>query len=597
MKILKKATALLCSFAVLLAFFSMSCIKPAEAASVESVAASTQSVTLRVEGQHSTIYSGRVNFKQGESLYNIMNAAFAQNGVNFVANNGPYGHEIVSIGGESGTYPVWWHIYQNGKAAEVGADSLIPKSGDDIVLYLGDDSVVLYPTVTLTPQYPVAGKKVTVNVSATYTDYSDYTNPVTKTEAISGATVTFNGESFTTDKNGNAVITMPSAGSYTMRAVKENKNTTYAIVRTGDIAVTVYTADSVPSGTNSDSSAPGNSGTAGDAAKKTAVSSAAIKDAINQGSKYILKSGITDWSAAFAYASAGGKVPESYFDSVAEDLEMGGASLPIHLAGVIIGLKAAGADPRNFNGTDLVAQLYNSKKIGKSGLNGYTYSLLAFDCGNYSIPKNASVSREKLIDSILSYQKANGAFSLDKTSAADCDMTAIALTTLSPYIKENKVKTAVDAAVGYLSKTQQADGGYLPSYASNEVSESTAQVVIALTSAGIDPLNDTRFIKNGNSPISALMAYKNPDGGFAHIKGGKSDVMATDQAVMALTAYERYVTSARTIYDLTGIESAPVKVKVENPRTGVDGTEGAFAIVSMAALAAILLKKRGALTK
>ena len=105
-----------------------------------------------------------------------MAAALAAKSVSLVANKGAYGHEIVSIGGESGTYPVWWHLYVNGKASDVGADSLKPAAGDDIVFYLGDDSVVLYPTVTLSKKYPVAGQKTTVNVIASYLDYSDSTN-------------------------------------------------------------------------------------------------------------------------------------------------------------------------------------------------------------------------------------------------------------------------------------------------------------------------------------------------------------------------------------------------------------------------------------
>lgn len=315
-----------------------------------------------------------------------------------------------------------------------------------------------------------------------------------------------------------------------------------------------------------------------------------VREAISSGAKYIRTEGITDWSSAFAYALAGGKVPQSYFDSVAQDLDMGGASLPIHLAGMIIGLKAAGADPRDFNGTDLVAKLCESgDKIGKSGLNGYAYALLALDCGDYRIPDGALISREKLVDKILSYQKPNGAFSLDKSSAADSDMTAIAMCALSPYVNEEKVKSAVDSAVGYLSKVQQADGGFQPAYSSSEVSETTAQVVIALASCGVDPAGDPRFIKNGASPLSALMAYRNPDGGFAHIKNGKSDLIATDQAVMALVAYRRHLSSGRSIYDLTEVESA--SVKIDNPDTADRSAAPAFTAVLAAAAAAAILKK------
>lgn len=580
MKYFKKFTSILCGAAVMFSFFTAFSIIPAAAASAPSI-------TMRVEGQKATLYSGTVGFTEGDNFYDIMAAALAAKDIGLVSNDGAYGHEIVSVGGESGAYPVWWHLYVNGKASDVGADSLIPSDGDDIVLYLGDDSVVLYPTVTLSPEYPVEGRQTTVNVSASYVDYSDYANPVTKTVEISGVTVTFNGNTYNTDSDGNAVITMPAAGGYTITAVKETKDTTQAIVRTGGIPVTVYTADTVPSdGTSSGDTSPDSGKVTGDATQR-AVTSKDIDTAIKSGADYILASGITDWGAALAYSAAGGSVPQSYFDSVAEDIASGGTALPTHLAGVIIGLKASGANPRSFNGSDLVAQLYTSDNLGKSGLNGYTYGLLAFDCGNYTLPEDAAVSREKIIDGILSYQQDGGAFSLDKNTAPDCDMTAIAVTALAPYISEGKVKTAVDAAVSYLSKAQQPDGGYLPSYSSSESSESTAQVVIALSSIGVDSKSDTRFIKNGNSPVSALMAYKKADGGFAHTQDGSSDLMATEQAVTALAALKSFQNGGVGVYNLTAAKSVAVTTKTGNPHTGDGGDAGnAMLIISAAALAA-----------
>jgi LPXTG-motif cell wall-anchored protein len=572
MKILKKLSAFLCSITLLLTVFA--------SAAAPAKAASAQSITMRVEGQKSTLYSGSASFTQGEDFYDIMSAALAEKGVNLEANNGTYGHEVVSIGGESGTYPVWWHLYVNGKSSDVGVDSLKPANGDEVVFYLGDDSEVLFPTVTFTPKYPVEGQSANINVSATYTDYSDYTNPAVKTQKISGVTITFNGKAYTTDSDGNADVTMPSAGSYTMTAVKEKKDATVAIVRTGDIPVTVYTKDTVPT----DSSPNG-----GDGGKpaQTAVTSSAVSNAIKTGADYIFRNGITDWGSSVAYSSADGSVPQSYFDSVKADIASGGTALPTHLAGVIIGLRAAGANPQSFDGSDLVAQLYNSKDIGKTGLNGYTYGLLALDCGNYKLPSTAPISREKIIDAMLSYQEPNGAFSLDKNTAPDTDMTAIAVTALAPYVNERKVKTAVDSAINYLSKVQQPDGGFIPAYSTSEGSETTAQVVIALASVGIDPLNDTRFIKNGSSPISNLMAYKKADGAFSHTSSGSSDLIATEQAVTALAAYERFQNSGARIYDLTSVSG-----KIENPKTGSEDMGFTAVITSAAALSAFLLLKR-----
>ncbi len=52
--------------------------------------------------------------------------------------------------------------------------------------------------------------------------------------------------------------------------------------------------------------------------------------------------------------------------------------------------------------------------------------------------------------------------------------------------------------------------------AAGEVSipKSCAQVVVALTSLGIDPAEDSRFIKNGNSVLDALLGYYVNGGGL-----------------------------------------------------------------------------------
>ena len=97
---------------------------------------------------------------------------------------------------------------------------------------------------------------------------------------------------------------------------------------------------------------------------------------------------------------------------------------------------------------------------------------------------------------------------------ADVDMTAMALTSLAPYQEETDIKAAVDAALTYLSDAQQADGGFMSWGAAN--SESCAQVIVALTALGIDPAADSRFVKNGASPLDGLCAFACEGGGFRH---------------------------------------------------------------------------------
>lgn len=65
-----------------------------------------------------------------------------------------------------------------------------------------------------------------------------------------------------------------------------------------------------------------------------------------------------------------------------------------------------------------------------------------------------------------------------------------------------------------LSRVQQDNGGFMSWGTVN--SESCAQVIVALTSLGIDPAADSRFIKNGASPLDGLCAFACAGGGFRH---------------------------------------------------------------------------------
>lgn len=577
MKKFSKILSLFLSFAVMLSFFTAYSPKPK--------AAESNQFNLIIDGRSSQIYSGNVGFTPGQTLFNIMDAELKSKNITFLTTSSAYGRFINTIGADSGTMTDWWHIYINDKSSEVGVDSIKPENGDKVVLYIGSDDDILYPQVTVTPANPIEDQTVTIDISSTYTDYSG-TEPVNKTVVFPGTKVHFNGEDYTAGSDSSVHITMPKAGNYTFTVEKPVKDSVQALVNIGEIPLTVSQSGSTaPQQNDSDNKTP----TTQQNTQKADTS--AIDSIINSGSDFLLKQGVTDWGAALALSSADRSVPESFFESAAEEISQGDV-LPTHLAGIIIGIKAAGGNPRNFNGQDLVGQLLSSN-IGQTGLNGYTYSLLAVDSGNYDISASSEYSRENLISSILSYQKQNGAFSLDKSSAPESDMTAIAITALAPYVSESRVKTAVDSAVSYLSSVQQADGGYLPVFSSKEVCESTSQVIIALASVGIDPKSDSRFIKSGNSTIDALLSFRAADGGFEHIKGGGSDYVATEQAVLALSAYRALLKKASRVFDLSGIAvPAATLVKVNNPDTGSSSPVFPLVLLSSVSIALIIKLKR-----
>jgi hypothetical protein len=115
------------------------------------------------------------------------------------------------------------------------------------------------------------------------------------------------------------------------------------------------------------------------------------------------------------------------------------------------------------------------------------------------------------------------------------------------------VKEAVEKALACLSKLQLATGGY--GYQGTENTESTAQVLVALSALGLDPETDARFIKEGNTLLSALLAFEKEDGSFSHELGGETNQMASEQAYYALTAYYRMKEGKTGLYAMQDIEA------------------------------------------
>lgn len=249
---------------------------------------------------------------------------------------------------------------------------------------------------------------------------------------------------------------------------------------------------------------------------------------------------------------------------------------------ISLAVLAVGGDPTNM-GEDGSGNIINLIKDGTydrgktasldaQGINGYIWGLITLDSMRYVVSDNAADTREDIIIAILKNQMENGSFTLDGDNP-DTDITAMAIQALSPYYNDEKeyeykcgydskiytekVRMVIDRAVDWLSSVQNDEGDF-SAWGQNNA-ESTAQVMTALCCLGIDPDNDTRFIKNGYSVVDGLMKYRTNDGGFAHsysydeenpsAQAGKSNSMASEQTLCALCALYRYRNSFRSLYD------------------------------------------------
>lgn len=262
---------------------------------------------------------------------------------------------------------------------------------------------------------------------------------------------------------------------------------------------------------------------------------------------------------------------------------------------ISLAVLACGGDPTHFgkdeNGSDinLIADgVYDRGKtvdIGAQGLNGWLWGLITLDSMKYNIPAGSSYTRTEMIKRILSFQLPDDGFNLRfaQGSTADPDITAMAIQALAPYYRNAtfNVKDPVDKALDCLSKLQ-LDTGDFRSWGTRN-SESVSQIIVSLCSIGVDPQNDSRFIKNGINLLDALFYYQQEDGGFAHSYEsdpgnpsaipGESNSIATDQALLALVAVWRQAQGMSILYDF---RPGSVSAKILTPEESEVSFAGSY---------------------
>ncbi|OKP94515.1 S-layer homology domain-containing protein [Paenibacillus sp. P32E] len=258
---------------------------------------------------------------------------------------------------------------------------------------------------------------------------------------------------------------------------------------------------------------------------------------------------LSDWQAV-GLARSGHAVPAAYLAGVKEQLSdsQGQLRKVTDYERLVLAVAAAGADPQTFGGYNLIEKIYNNDKLTSQGNNGLIFALIALDSGSYTVPSSAKWTKERLTQALLEAQDKDGGFPLTAGGTADPDITAMAVTALAAHADQAAVAAAIDKAIAWLSQQQQEDGGYKQAGEAN--SESTAQVIIALSAAGIGP-NDSRFVKAKGGLLSHLASFRQADGGYAHTLGQPANSVATEQALLALTAYSRYLNGESKLFSIS----------------------------------------------
>ena len=206
-------------------------------------------------------------------------------------------------------------------------------------------------------------------------------------------------------------------------------------------------------------------------------------------------------------------------------------------ARVVLALTSLGEDPKSVGGYNLITPLLDTEMVEWQGINGPIFALLALNSGNYA----GTEAKEYYLQAILQAQVADGGWSL-AGSKGDPDVTAQALQALAPYEATSpEAARAIERGLRCLEALFQ-NGFFV-------TSESCSQALIAY--AALDRTAP-------QSLVEELLSYQQSDGSFAHLPGGKSDLMASEQALCALTALARQERNLFPLYDMTaaGTEQA-----------------------------------------
>lgn len=270
-----------------------------------------------------------------------------------------------------------------------------------------------------------------------------------------------------------------------------------------------------------------------------------------------------EW-ALIGIARAGYQVPEAfyqgYFVNLAQKLMREDGILGRYnyteYSRAVLALTAAGYDPTDVVGYDLLAPLADFDQVCWQGINGPMWALIALDSGGYDIPDapegKMRTTREGLITAIASAQLSDGGWTL-WGSSADIDLTAMGVQALAPYYESDaRAKDAVDRALARLSVVADSDWQTLNA-------EAVSQIIVALAAMDVS-VDDARFARDGKTMLDALMAFAVDGGGFSHLYGGSRNGMACEQGYYALVAYFRAQEGKPFLYDMS---DAPVRANLD----------------------------------
>jgi energy-coupling factor transport system substrate-specific component len=234
---------------------------------------------------------------------------------------------------------------------------------------------------------------------------------------------------------------------------------------------------------------------------------------------------ITSW-VMLAIASVGrnpldvtkdGTTPVDFLRSHSDEIKDAG-----DVARTILALEAAGADPRQFGGENLVSRLLSQRRDNGS-YQGWpatsAYAVLALRAAG------ANDATAKTVDWLRKVQGKDGGWGNEPGDPSTPEITGGVLQVLTPG------SDASDRALGYLRNAKRPNGGFAPGSNLEANAQATAWASQGLLAAGKDPAS----FGSGKSSFAYLRGLQASDGHFLQAPGQEaSPVWVTADVLVPL---------------------------------------------------------------
>lgn len=458
-----------------------------------------------------------------EALEDVLN----KNNIDKKIDEYSWGKEVVKIGsvskGKFRGYDGWLYaVNRKGTYVDImtGIDSFTLEAGDKLILYYGDLGTVTVNNIEFSTREE--NKELTIFLNNTYIDYVTNAPVINPISGLSK--VKIDGKEYKVESNAVKLPEGLSYGNHTLEVSDFQEDKCPVVVADNSILINFSS--------NKEEEKPGDSDNAGSKDKD-------IKAEIAYISSY-LKANSNDPWAALVLQKLGIKADETFIKENLEIIAEDGLEnySNTDLEKLILNLTALGYTPYNFNGENLIEELFNRSE-DTFLINDAAFALIVYNYAN--VKEEYPLSKEKLINLILEKtinNNGNTGWALSGDTV-NPDITGLVLSALAPYNKDEypQVKDVIQKAVDTLSRLQN-DKGYL---ADNFgiFSESQSFAIIGLVAVGEDP-EGPKFTKAQGDLVTALLSFKGTDGQYTHMLEGDNNYMATEQALRALYSLQKY---------------------------------------------------------